>query len=74
MLVKAKWNVKGSDGWHLAGEVFDAAEDFGDAVEALEAPKPAKPQEPEKEPEKAWEPGQETQKNRNANRRRKASE
>lgn len=63
MLVKAKWNVKDSAGWHSAGDVFNTDEDLGDAVEALETaqqPVPAEPdtpvqesaQEPEKEPEK----------------------
>ena len=39
MLVKAKWNVKDSTGWHKCGEVFDTVEDLGDAVEVLEMPK-----------------------------------
>ena len=60
MLVKAKWNVKGSDGWHRTGEVFTTEEDFGNAVEVLDAPKqapkPMQKQEPVKEPEKAAEP------------------
>lgn len=42
MLVKAKWNVRDAEGWHSAGEVWDAKGDLGDAVEVLEAPK-AKP-------------------------------
>ena len=71
MKVKAKWNVKGSDGWHMAGEVFETNEDFGDAVEALDAPQKAEPkaQEPVKEPEKAEETEQETQKAKNSRRR-----
>jgi hypothetical protein len=53
MLVKAKWNVKGSDGWHIGGEVFNTEEDFGDAVEVLDAPAvPKKEPEPVKEPAK----------------------
>lgn len=57
MLVKAKWNVKDSTGWHRAGEVFQTDADLGDAVEAMEAPKkpvekkPEPVPEPEKEPE-----------------------
>lgn len=55
MLVKAKWNVKDSNGWHRAGEVFKTEQDLGDAVEVLEARKKAEPKnaEPEKEPEAA---------------------
>lgn len=67
MLVKAKWNVKDSAGWHRSGEVFNTKEDLGDAVEVLDMPKrqaPAKAPkdepkqepavtEPVKEPEKA---------------------
>ena len=50
MLVKAKWNVKDSGGWHKAGDVFNTEADLGDAVEALETvPKPAA--KPETEPE-----------------------
>ena len=59
MLVKAKWNVKGSDGWHMSGEVFNTEEDFGEAVEVLDAPVARK-----KEPEpvnKAEEPVKEEQ-------------
>lgn len=53
MLVKAKWSVKGSDGWHMAGEVFNTNEDFGDAVEVLDAPvTPKEEPEPVNEPEK----------------------
>ena len=52
MLVKAKWNVKGSDGWHMSGEVFNTEEDFGEAVEVLDAPVARKKEpEPVKEPE-----------------------
>lgn len=53
MRVKAKWNVKGSDGWHLTGEIFETKEDFGNAVEVLDAPKRAPKREaaPEKTPE-----------------------
>ena len=53
MLVKAKWNVKDSNGWHKTGDVFETESDFGDAVEVLEAPKKAEPKKavPEKEPE-----------------------
>lgn len=68
MLVKAKWNVKDSSGWHSAGEVFDTKDELGEAVEKLEAPRrqrsEPKPEEenpvkePEKEPEqKKTEPG-----------------
>lgn len=87
MRVKAKWNVKGSDGWHMTGEIFETEEDYGDAVEVLDAKAPAQKQaeapkkepeketkakqEPAKEPEK--EPEQETEKPKNAARRRKAS-
>ena len=55
MLVKAKWNVKDSRGWHSAGEVFETEQDLGDAVEVLVAPKHAEPVKaiPEKEPEAA---------------------
>lgn len=68
MLVKAKWNVKDSAGWHRSGEVFNTKEDLGEAVEVLDMPKrqtPAKAYEvpkedpavtePVKEPEKALE-------------------
>ena len=53
MRVKAKWNVKGSDGWHLTGEIFETKEDFGNAVEVLDAPKRASKREatPVKAPE-----------------------
>ena len=57
MLVKAKWNVKDSSGWHGAGEVFDTNDALGNAVELLEAPRrPKLPEEPAKEPEKKTEP------------------
>lgn len=36
MLVKAKWNVKDSAGWHEKGEVFQTKDDLGDAVTVLE--------------------------------------
>lgn len=39
MLVKAKWNVKDSAGWHVAGEVFNTEADLGDAVEVIEGKK-----------------------------------
>ena len=52
MLVKAKWNVKGLDGWHFTGEVFQTEEDYGDAVEVLDVPKAP----PAKEPVKAEAP------------------
>lgn len=42
MLVKAKWNVKDSSGWHSAGEVFDTNDALGNAVELLEAPRRVK--------------------------------
>lgn len=35
MLVKAKWNVKDSTGWHRTGEVFQTESDLGDAVEVI---------------------------------------
>lgn len=44
MLVKAKWSVKDGNGWHSAGEVFEATGDLGDAVEVLEKPKKAEPE------------------------------
>lgn len=54
MLVKAKWSVKGSDGWHMSGDVFHTNEDFGDAVEVLDAPAVRKEEpEPVSEPVKA---------------------
>lgn len=58
MLVKAKWNVKGLDGWHTAGEVFETDEDYGDAVDVIDGkpkrqPKKAPEKEPEQEPEQA---------------------
>ena len=49
MLVKAKWNVKDADGWHKAGEVWDAKDDLGDCVEILE--KPMTEQKAEQQPE-----------------------
>ena len=51
MKVRAKWSVKDGNGWHDAGEVFEATCDLGDAVEVLEAPKkpaPVKKEAPEK--------------------------
>ena len=79
MLVKAKWNVKDSSGWHRAGEVFDTKEELGEAVELLEAPRRQKtePKEevPVKEPEKAPEqkktetgkaPARQTQRRKNS--------
>ena len=74
MKVRARYNVKGSDGWHMTGEVFETTEDFGDAVEVLDTLKQAetKLQEPVNEPEKAEGSAQEEQKTRNASRRRKA--
>lgn len=54
MLVKAKWSVKGSDGWHMGGDVFHTNEDYGNAVEVLDAPTEQKKEpEPVKEPVKA---------------------
>lgn len=50
MLVKAKWNVKDSAGWHAAGDVWNTTEDIGDAVEVLDVP--AQQEEPVEEPEK----------------------
>ena len=49
MLVKAKWNVKDADGWHKAGEVWDAKDDLGDCVEIME--KPMTQQNVEQQPE-----------------------
>ena len=49
MLVKAKWSVKDSSGWHNAGELFNTDEDLGDAVEAIEAPVKAERKKPEPE-------------------------
>ena len=51
MLVKAKWNVKDSNGWHEPGEVFQTEDDLHDNVIVLEAAK-----QPEPEPEPAAEP------------------
>ena len=51
MLVKAKWNVKDSNGWHEPGEVFQTEDDLHDNVIVLEAAKPEPVQEPAKEPE-----------------------
>lgn len=85
MKVRAKWNIKGSDGWHLAGEVFETMEDFGNAVEVLDAPKKAPHKAPEpapapattpetaQEPVKTEEPAEETPK-RSSSRRKKTSE
>lgn len=83
MLVKAKWNVKDSAGWHRSGEVFNTKEDLGDAVEVLDVLKrqtPAKvpevpkqdpvDSEPAKEPEKA--PEQATEKEPEKKTRRKS--
>ena len=70
MLVKAKWNVKGSDGWHMAGEVFATEEDYGDAVEVLDAPKAAPVNEPEAEAVKAEEEPEAKPAAKNASRRR----
>ena len=56
MLVKAKWNVKDSAGWHRSGDVFNTKEDLGDAVEMLEKPGNRTPEKaPEKIPEKVLE-------------------
>ena len=83
MLVKAKWNVKDSAGWHRSGEVFNTKEDLGDAVEVLDMPKRQAPEkapevpkqdpvdsEPAKEPEK--EPEQATEKESEKKTRRKS--
>ena len=74
MLVKAKWNVKDSSGWHSAGDVFETEQDLGDAVEVLEAPKKAEPKkaEPKVEPEtvKAEEPEKEPAKAKTPSRRK----
>ena len=52
MLVKAKWNVKDSNGWHEPGEVFQTEDDLHDNVIVLEAAKKSEPvTEPVKEPE-----------------------
>lgn len=77
MLVKAKWNVKGSDGWHMGGEVFHTEEDFGEAVEVLDAPKmTASEKEPDPVPESVKEePVKEQPKPKtSASRRKKISE
>ncbi len=81
MLVKAKWNVKDSSGWHRAGEVFDTNDALGNAVELLEAPRRVKApekkpeEEPVKEPEKVPEqkktesgkaPARQTQRRKNS--------
>lgn len=81
MLVKAKWNVKGSDGWHFGGEVFETEEDFGEAVVVLNAPaaksarKPETKAEPveEKKPEPAKEAPKAEKPNATPVRRRTAS-
>lgn len=49
MLVKAKWKIKDSSGWHSAGEVFHTDADLGDAVIALEAPAATEEKKPETE-------------------------
>ena len=54
-MVKARWNVKDSGGWHNAGEVFETEQDLGDAVEILDEPKAAVPVK-ESEPAVAEEP------------------
>lgn len=61
MLVKAKWNVKDTAGWHEAGEVFQTESDLGEAVEILDAPKKAVKTETPKaeEPVAAEEPKEE---------------
>ena len=69
MLVKAKWNVKDSSGWHNAGDVFETELDLGDAVEVLKSPKEAEPK-PESEPVKAEEPEKETAKPKAPSRRK----
>lgn len=69
MLVKAKWNVKDSSGWHNAGDVFETENDLGDAVEAFEAPKKAEPK-VEPEPVKAEEPEKEPAKPKTPSRRK----
>ncbi len=80
MRVKAKWNVKGSDGWHETGEIFETEEDYGDAVEVLEAkaekqaPAPKTEEKPKQDPEKPVKPEKETEKPKTAARRRKTSE
>lgn len=59
MLVKAKWNVKDSAGWHRANEVFETEEDLGDGVEVLTQEAQKKVQMPEvqdAEPERTEEP------------------
>lgn len=67
MLVKAKWNIKDSSGWHSAGEVFNTETDLGDAVTVLEPA--AKPE--EKEPEQETAPAEKAPaKARTASRRR----
>lgn len=55
MKVRAKCNIKGSDGWHWTGEVFetDMPLALGDSVEILETEAPAKKEEPAKAAEPA---------------------
>ena len=40
MLVKAKWNIKDSAGWHATGEIFQTSDHLGNAVVILEEEKP----------------------------------
>ena len=70
MLVKAKWNIKDSSGWHTAGEVFNTESDLGEAVEVIgETEEPAKEPDPVAEPEQ--EPAEKTTaKPRSSTRRR----
>jgi len=76
MLVKAKWNVKDSSGWHSAGEIFetDNVESLGGAVEVLNAPKKEEPAQAETAadpvPAKAEEPKAESARPRSAARRK----
>lgn len=53
MLVKAKWNVKDTSGWHISGDVFQTEDDLGDAVECLEKPAVKEQPKPVKEAPKA---------------------
>ena len=62
MRVKAKWNVKGSDGWHFGGEVFETEEDFGEAVVVLNAQAAKSARKPETKVEPVEKENPETEK------------
>lgn len=53
MLVKAKWSVKDSSGWHNPGDVFLTEDNLGDSVEIIETAKKTEEKKPEPEKETA---------------------